>query len=156
MCIMETVILSHPLDNGLKNKLHIALAGHPLFPLSLSSKRCGCFARAFLLARHISLSGLRQYRQQTESCRGWMLPAGQKSVSSKMFRPFTSVRSYGVTRIMTTVLVSGKFNDLGRLNTGVRNEGNNALTKARKHNDRYTDMLDSSPSRGISAPTLGS
>ena len=50
MCIMETVILSHPLDNGLKNKLHIALAGHPLFPLSLSSKRCGCFARAFLLS----------------------------------------------------------------------------------------------------------
>ena len=44
--IREAITL-HPPGNGLPNKLHIALAGHPLFPLSFPGKRCGCFARAF-------------------------------------------------------------------------------------------------------------
>ena len=47
---METAIILHPPENGLTHKSHIALAGHPLFPLSFSGKRCGCFARAFLFS----------------------------------------------------------------------------------------------------------
>ena len=57
----------------------------------------------------ISFSGLRQYRQQTESCRDWLQLAGQKIATSKILsRPLAPARRYDVVREITIFLTVGK------------------------------------------------
>jgi len=63
--------------------------------------------------------GLRQYRQRAESCMGLLLPSGQKSAITKMFRWFTSVRRYSTELAMTIANSRGKFNRLGSACAGI-------------------------------------
>ena len=114
--LIGTDILSLTLRNT-KHKIDLPVWGFPFQCFSAQGGEFWMSGRTpfgFSFAYTISSSGLRQYRQQVESCMGLMLPSGQKSVSTKMFRLFTSVRRYSVAWIMTINPSFGKFNNLGK------------------------------------------
>ena len=115
-CLIGTGILSFTLRNK-KHKIDLPVWANPFHCFLTKGRESwfpGISSFGFFIARYISSSGLRQYRQQVESCMGLMLPSGQKSVSTKMFRLFTSVRRYSVAWIMTINPSFGKFNNLGK------------------------------------------
>ena len=100
----------------------------------------------FSFAYAISFLGLRQYKQQAESCRDLLQPAGQQMVASKILsRPLASARRYDVVREITIFLTVGKGRPWQLFQT--------LALHVRLAVMRYTDIL-TPPSQGAVMPTV--